>query len=63
MEFRRMSIGSFKYGNMRSSEKKEENFSFQDDDFEQHMKQKSHPNYDRIQAFCTHLALCHTIMI
>jgi len=39
------------------------NFNFFDPDFENHLRDTSHPNHRNIVNFLMHLALCHTIVI
>ena len=39
------------------------NFNFYDAEFDQHLRDPSHPNHQNIVNFLTHLALCHTIVI
>ena len=39
------------------------NFNFYDPEFEEHLKDQSHPNHKNIVNFLLHMALCHTIVI
>ena len=39
------------------------NFNFYDPEFEEHLKDPSHPNHKNIVNFLLHMALCHTIVI
>lgn len=67
MEYKKHSIGKYSYGIdgaqcKDSVEKDVTNFNFVDDVFVSHMKDKNHVNYKKIQAFLTHLAICHTVV-
>ena len=39
------------------------NFNFEDSVFAEHMRDPRHENHERIHAFLTHLALCHTVVV
>lgn len=67
MEYKKHSVGKYSYGvdGANAPNTKEmgvTNFNFQDDVFEDHMKDKNHPNHKNIQNFLTHLAVCHTVV-
>lgn len=62
-------IDSGKYSSSQSDQagrddgRKVSNFNFFDPEFEQHLRDPSHPNHRNIVNFLMHLALCHTIVI
>lgn len=37
--------------------------NFKDEIFEMHKKDKSHPNYNQIKKYLTHLSVCHTVIV
>lgn len=75
MEFKKMCIGGISYGkDKRDEEEKMEraqgsqdpdisNVDFYDPEFFQHARNEQHENYEMIDRFMMHLALCHTIII
>ncbi len=67
MEYKKQSIGKYSYGvdggQCKDAVQKDvSNFNFEDEVFVAHMKDKSHPNYQNIVNFLTHLAVCHTVV-
>lgn len=67
MEYKKQSIGKYSYGidgsNCKDAVQKDvTNFNLEDDVFVAHMNDKSHPNYQNIINFLTHLAICHTVV-
>jgi hypothetical protein len=67
MEYRKQSIGKYSYGVdgqhiTDGVAKGVTNFNLSDEVFVQHMNDKSHPNYQNIVNFLTHLAICHTVV-
>jgi phospholipid-transporting ATPase len=67
MEYKKHSIGKYSYGVDGAKcpdavQKGVTNFNFEDDIFVSHMNDKTHPNYNRIHKFLTHLAVCHTVV-
>lgn len=66
MEFKRFSAGSYEYG---SDDPKPceyapgvTNVNFDDDKFEQHIRDPSHENQETMKAFLAALGLCHTVI-
>jgi phospholipid-transporting ATPase len=67
MEYKKMAIGKFSYGDSNVQvtdcvEKDVTNFNFYDENISKHLIDKSHENYDFIERFMTHLAICHTVV-
>ena len=66
MEFKRFSAGQYEYG--KDNPKAFEyppgvtNVNFEDDRFEEHIKNKSHENCQNLKDFFTALGLCHTVI-
>jgi len=70
MEFKKMSIGSFSYGEsevsattIQKTDKYGEinNFHFHDEEFYLHLKDQSHENFENIKNFLLCLCLCNTV--
>jgi P-type E1-E2 ATPase len=66
MEFKKMSIGSFDYGDgtdMNESVDGVTNVNFNDEVFYSHLRDSSHPNHENIINFLYHLSICHTVIM
>ena len=66
MEFKKMSIGDFSYGDDHGpphTEREVTNFKFHDPTFMAHLHNKCHENHLNIVDFLLHLAVCHTVLI
>jgi len=70
MEFKKMSIGSFSYGETEVSSsiiKKTDNlgeinnFNFHDEEFYRHLNDQTHENFENIKNFLLCLCLCNTV--
>ena len=70
MEYKKMSIGKYSYGNEENDKKllnlkdkfgEISNFNFHDEEFFQHLKNEKNENYENIQNFLLCLALCNTV--
>lgn len=66
MEFKRISIGPFKYGLKEPAQKEYEpgvtNVNFEDKKFFDHLNDKNHSNYGNIHRYIECLGLCHTVI-
>ena len=67
MIFRKMSIGGVSYGqDDKDCEDDEErevtNFNMVDDELDKAIKFQINPQYEQIQRFLYHLALCHSVL-
>jgi len=68
MTYKKMSIGKYSYGVDKPNaldldEKDVTNFSMQDADFDQHLKNRRHDNYNNIINMLQILGVCHTVVI
>ena len=66
MDFKCMSIGSFEYGFYNNKDAKHpeiSNVNFDDFTFDRHKNDKTHPNYQNIKNYLTHLSVCHTVIL
>ena len=70
MEFKKMNIGNFSYGQndfdsdkIKKSDKYGQinNFNFYDEEFNSHLKNEKHENYENIKNFLLCLCLCNTV--
>ena len=66
MEFKRFSAGQFEYGKDNPKEFEYPpgvtNVNFEDDRFEEHIRNKGHENCQNLKDFFTALGLCHTVI-
>ena len=66
MEFKRFSVGQFEYGKDNPKEFEYPpgvtNVNFEDDRFEEHIRNKSHENCQNLKDFFAALGLCHTVI-
>lgn len=68
MTYKKMSVGKHSYGidkpNVTDCEERDiTNFSMQDPDFDQHLKNRRHENHNNIIQMMNILAVCHTVVI
>jgi magnesium-transporting ATPase (P-type) len=70
MEFKKMSIGNFTYGQNDFDQEKIvrkdqygqiNNFNFYDEEFAEHLKNEKHENYENIRNYLICLCLCNTV--
>jgi len=66
MEFKKFACGPFSYGTLddQSSERPRiDNVNFEDPVFWEHYNNPAHENTQAFEAFMSHLALCHSILV